>query len=62
MARVWREGQKKKVWIYRLLTTGSIEEKVRVRLHVLCAVYCCTAVLRCMELFLYCHVLQAILQ
>lgn len=30
MARVWRQGQKKKVWIYRLLTTGSIEEKVRV--------------------------------
>ncbi|GFH21042.1 predicted protein, partial [Haematococcus lacustris] len=28
MARVWREGQKKKVWIYRLLTTGSLEEKV----------------------------------
>ena len=29
MARVWRQGQKKRVWIYRLLTTGSIEEKVR---------------------------------
>lgn len=29
MARVWREGQTKPVWIYRLLTTGSIEEKVR---------------------------------
>ena len=29
MARVWREGQTKAVWIYRLLTTGSIEEKVR---------------------------------
>ena len=28
MARVWREGQKKQVWIYRMLTTGSIEEKV----------------------------------
>ena len=28
MARVWREGQKKPVWIYRMLTTGSIEEKV----------------------------------
>ena len=28
MARVWREGQVKPVWIYRLLTTGSIEEKV----------------------------------
>ncbi len=28
MARVWREGQLKPVWIYRMLTTGSIEEKV----------------------------------
>lgn len=28
MARVWREGQAKRVWIYRLLTAGSIEEKV----------------------------------
>lgn len=26
--QVWREGQKKRVWIYRLLTAGSIEEKV----------------------------------
>jgi SNF2 family DNA or RNA helicase len=25
MARVWREGQKKQVFIYRMLTTGSIE-------------------------------------
>ncbi|PSC67575.1 hypothetical protein C2E20_8771 [Micractinium conductrix] len=28
MGRVWREGQKKDVFIYRLLTTGSIEEKI----------------------------------
>jgi DNA repair and recombination protein RAD54B len=28
MGRVWREGQQKDVFIYRLLTTGSIEEKV----------------------------------
>ncbi|KYR01271.1 SNF2-related domain-containing protein [Tieghemostelium lacteum] len=28
MARVWREGQKKVVSIYRLLTTGTIEEKI----------------------------------
>ncbi|XP_050390959.1 DNA repair and recombination protein RAD54B [Patella vulgata] len=28
MARVWRDGQKRKVYIYRLLTTGTIEEKV----------------------------------
>jgi hypothetical protein len=25
---VWREGQAKRVWIYRLLMAGSIEEKV----------------------------------
>ncbi|NXJ64531.1 RA54B protein, partial [Rostratula benghalensis] len=28
MARVWRDGQKHTVHIYRLLTTGSIEEKI----------------------------------
>eukprot|EP00796_Vickermania_ingenoplastis_P007412 gene7412-5220_t len=28
MGRVWRDGQKKRVYIYRLLTTGTIEEKV----------------------------------
>ncbi|KAI1894156.1 hypothetical protein AGOR_G00112920 [Albula goreensis] len=28
MARVWRDGQKKTVRIYRLLTTGTIEEKI----------------------------------
>ena len=28
MARVWREGQKKAVAIYRLLTAGTIEEKI----------------------------------
>eukprot|EP01132_Coremiostelium_polycephalum_P006046 gene6046-7531_t len=28
MARVWREGQKKNVSIYRTLTTGTIEEKI----------------------------------
>jgi DNA repair and recombination protein RAD54B len=28
MARVWRDGQKKAVVIYRLLCTGTIEEKV----------------------------------
>ncbi|KAH9519785.1 DNA repair and recombination protein rad54b [Bulinus truncatus] len=28
MARVWRDGQKGRVYIYRLLTTGTIEEKV----------------------------------
>ena len=27
-ARVWRDGQSKRCYIYRLLTTGSIEEKV----------------------------------
>ncbi|XP_013783608.1 DNA repair and recombination protein RAD54-like [Limulus polyphemus] len=28
MARVWRDGQKKQCFIYRLLTTGTIEEKI----------------------------------
>ena len=28
MARVWRDGQRKVVQIYRLLTTGTIEEKI----------------------------------
>ncbi|XP_065657534.1 DNA repair and recombination protein RAD54-like isoform X2 [Hydra vulgaris] len=28
MARVWRDGQKKEVFIYRLLSTGTIEEKI----------------------------------
>ncbi|EDO39293.1 predicted protein [Nematostella vectensis] len=28
MARVWRDGQRRRVVIYRLLTTGTIEEKI----------------------------------
>uniref|UniRef100_A0A5S6QDD4 DNA repair and recombination protein RAD54-like n=1 Tax=Trichuris muris TaxID=70415 RepID=A0A5S6QDD4_TRIMR len=28
MARVWRDGQKKNCFIYRMLATGSIEEKI----------------------------------
>ncbi|XP_011163538.1 DNA repair and recombination protein RAD54B [Solenopsis invicta] len=28
MARIWRDGQKRNVYIYRLLTTGTIEEKI----------------------------------
>ena len=28
MARVWREGQKKSVFIYRLFTLGTIEESI----------------------------------
>lgn len=28
MARVWRDGQKKAVFVYRLLCTGTIEEKI----------------------------------
>jgi len=28
MARVWRPGQTKKVFLYRLLCTGTIEEKI----------------------------------
>ena len=30
-ARVWRDGQKKRVYIYRMLCAGSIEEKVGAR-------------------------------
>ncbi len=28
MARVWRDGQCRQVYIYRLLTTGTLEEKM----------------------------------
>ena len=28
MARIWREGQPKPVWIYRMISTGTIEEKI----------------------------------
>ncbi|GAB5371882.1 hypothetical protein AAMO2058_001618200 [Amorphochlora amoebiformis] len=28
MARVWRDGQKKVTWIYRLLSVGSVDEKI----------------------------------
>lgn len=28
MCRVWREGQKKNVFIYRFVSTGTIEEKI----------------------------------
>ena len=28
MARIWRSGQKRPCHIYRLLTTGTIEEKI----------------------------------
>jgi DNA repair and recombination protein RAD54B len=28
MARIWRDGQKKPVFIYRLLSTATIEERV----------------------------------
>eukprot|EP01068_Selenidium_serpulae_P012491 Selendium_serpulae@DN582_c0_g1_i1.p3 len=28
LARVWRDGQKKMCFIYRLFTTGTIEEKI----------------------------------
>lgn len=28
MARVWRDGQKRTVHIYRLLSTGTVEEKI----------------------------------
>ncbi|CAF4191568.1 unnamed protein product [Rotaria magnacalcarata] len=28
MARVWRDGQKKQCFIYRLISTGTLEEKI----------------------------------
>lgn len=28
MGRIWRDGQKKPVYIYRLLCSGTLEEKV----------------------------------
>ena len=28
MARIWRDGQKKPVSVYRLVTAGTIEEKI----------------------------------
>jgi DNA repair and recombination protein RAD54B len=28
MARIWRDGQKHTAYIYRFLTTGTIEEKI----------------------------------
>ena len=28
MARVWRDGQRREVFIYRLLSTGTIEERI----------------------------------
>jgi len=31
MARIWRDGQRKHCYVYRLLTTGTIEEKVESR-------------------------------
>ena len=34
-ARVWRDGQKKRVYVYRFLTTGTIEEKVPDPMHTL---------------------------
>lgn len=43
MARVWREGQRKRVWIYRLLTAGSIEEKVSGEQFRTCAHTSCLA-------------------
>ena len=27
-ARIWREGQKRRCFIYRFMSTGSIEEKI----------------------------------
>ena len=29
MARIWRDGQRQPCFVYRLLTAGTLEEKVR---------------------------------
>lgn len=41
MARVWRDGQAKPCVLYRLLTTGTIDEKVGARAAVLLAGWSC---------------------
>src|SRR4051812_4121880 len=33
MARVWRPGQQKEVYLYRLLSTGTIEGELKVHTH-----------------------------
>lgn len=35
-ARVWRDGQKKRVYIYRFLSTGTIDEKVVISFIMAC--------------------------
>lgn len=35
-ARVWRDGQKKRVYIYRFLSTGTIDEKVVISFIIAC--------------------------
>uniref|UniRef100_A0A7S1TGU5 DNA repair and recombination protein RAD54B n=1 Tax=Compsopogon caeruleus TaxID=31354 RepID=A0A7S1TGU5_9RHOD len=46
MARIWRDGQNKAVYIYRLLCTGTIEEKIVSALRIspakLIQIYSCT--------------------
>ena len=36
MGRIWRDGQKKEAKIYRLISCGTIEEKVRNNLCLFC--------------------------
>jgi SNF2 family DNA or RNA helicase len=43
MARVWRDGQKKEVWIYRLILAGTIEEKIFQR-QMVKQVWCCSMI------------------
>lgn len=39
LARVWRDGQKKECFVYRFISTGTIEEKVFQRQYAGCVVY-----------------------
>jgi len=42
-AQVWRDGQKKRVFVYRFLATGTIEEKVCARARACVCVCVCWA-------------------
>jgi len=49
MARIWRDGQKKPCFVYRLMSVGSIDEKILQRqfskseVNVACAKFRCSA-------------------
>ena len=51
-ARVWRDGQKKRVYVYRFLATGTIEEKVPNSIA-----NCVMSILLCMHVGIRMHIL-----